>query len=912
METRAGAPGRVGQKESMSKIRIYELAKELGVENKVVLSMVTELGIAGKSSHSSSLEADEADQIRRAVIRKAIGVAPDSEVLTKRVDKSSGATGTFLERRKGNVIRRRRQGEGEEAEPTPTPEQAEQPQVVSESSEGSLALKSEEAPVQQPVEVVEAEPVVAEAAVEAEQPVVAIVEPVEVAPVEAVAEAPVAPKAEVPAPVAEPVQAAAKTPEPVAPAAPVKKGIGPRVLGRIELAPKKPLKTEAKKSQTVAEGWVVRPVVVDESEEEEGDKRKDGKKRTRKREVTRLDMLDYDSRDSRRGGRGGKGGAKKEDRRAQPEATAMKASKRVVQMAESITVGEIAKQLSVKAGQVIAKLIELGVMATINQAIDKDTAEIVAGEFGFTVESTSFDETTILESNITDAPESLKPRPPIVTVMGHVDHGKTSLLDAIRKASVVEGEAGGITQHIGAYSVQLDEGKSVTFIDTPGHAAFTSMRARGAQVTDIVVLVVAADEGPMPQTVEALNHAKAAGVAIVVALNKVDRPDSNPDRVKQQLAELGLQPEEWGGDTMFFPVSALKKQGIKELLEGLLLVAEVKELKANPDRKARGTIIETRQDKGRGVVATILVQTGTLKVGDIFVTGAESGRVRSMHSDTGAKLEIAGPSTPVEVTGLDGIPAAGDDFFVVDSEAQAREVAAERRHVLLAKERALASGPISLEEFARRANNLASSELNVILKGDVHGSVEAVSQSIEKMSTPKVKVRVLHSAVGAINESDVALAKASRAIIVGFNVRAEPRAATEAEVAGIELRFYRIIYELLDDVKKAMTGLLAPIKREKSLGRVEVRETFMVPKIGTIAGCYVTDGMVKRSAMARLVRDGKVVHEGKMSSLRRFKDDVREVQSGYECGIGLENYNDVKVGDVFEVYEFEEIAASLD
>ncbi|NDC38618.1 MAG: translation initiation factor IF-2, partial [Proteobacteria bacterium] len=856
----------------MSKIRIYELAKELGVENKVVLSTVARLGITGKSSHSSSLEADEADQIRRSIIRSAIGVSPDSEVVTKRVDKQSGATGTFLERRKGNVIRRRRQGEGEEsvdAGPQPT-------EVVTEAApevaEGSLALK-QESTITTEFEAVEPAPVEAEVEVAEQLPVEIVEEVIAAVPAEtAVPHRPAEPAPVVPvsAPAEKP-QAKEPQPAPVV----VKKGIGPRVLGKIELAPKRPEKAPAKKSQTVAEGWTIRPTVVDESEEEEGgDKRKDAKKRSRKREVTRLDMLDYDGREGRRSPRGGKGG-KKEEQRLQPEATAMKASKRVVEMAETISVGELAKQLSVKAGQVIAKLIELGVMATINQALDKDTAEIVAGEFGFTVASTSFDEATILESNIVDAPETLKSRPPIVTVMGHVDHGKTSLLDSIRKASVVSGEAGGITQHIGAYSVQLEGGKSVTFIDTPGHAAFTSMRARGAQVTDIVILVVAADEGPKPQTIEALNHAKAAGVAIVVALNKVDKPDANPDRVKQQLGELGLHPEEWGGDTMYFPVSATKKTGIKELLEGLLLIAELKELKANPDRKARGTVIETRQDKGRGVVTTILVQTGTLRIGDIFVTGAESGRVRSMHSDTGERLEVAGPSTPVEVTGLDGVPSAGDDFFVVDSEAQAREVALERRHVLLAKERALASGPISLEEFARRANNMGSSELNVILKADVHGSVEAVSQSIEKMSTPKVKVRVLHSAVGAINESDVALAKASKAIIVGFNVRAEPRASSEAEVAGIELRFYRIIYELLDDVKQAMAGLLAPIKREKSLGRVEVRETFIVPKVGTIAGCYVTDGMVKRSAMARLVRDGKVVHEGKMSSLRRFKDDVR-------------------------------------
>jgi translation initiation factor IF-2 len=496
--------------------------------------------------------------------------------------------------------------------------------------------------------------------------------------------------------------------------------------------------------------------------------------------------------------------------------------------------------------------------------------------------------------------------------MGHVDHGKTSLLDAIRKTSVVDSEAGGITQHIGAYQVQLDDGKRVTFLDTPGHAAFTSMRARGAQITDIVILVCASDEGPMPQTIEALNHAKAANVAIVVALTKTDKPGANPDRVKQQLAEKGLAPEEWGGDTMYFPVSATKRTGLKELLEGLLLVAEVKELTANPDRKARGTIVEARKDMGRGVVATVLVQGGTLRVGDYFVSGAETGRIRSMQDANGVRVKEALPSQPVEVTGFDGMPGAGDDLSVLDTEAQAREVAADRSAKKAERERSLATGPISLEEFAKRANNAAAAELNVILKGDVQGSIEAVRDAVEQLSTPKVKVRVLHGAVGAVNESDVALAQASKAIIVGFNVRAEPRASVDAEGRGIELRFYRIIYELLDDVKKAMAGLLQPVRREKSLGRVEVRETFNVPKIGTIAGCYVSAGMVRRNAMLRLLRDSKVVHEGKMSGLRRFKDDVREVQTGYECGISLESYNDVKPGDILEIFEMEEIAATLD
>jgi translation initiation factor IF-2 len=431
-------------------------------------------------------------------------------------------------------------------------------------------------------------------------------------------------------------------------------------------------------------------------------------------------------------------------------------------------------------------------------------------------------------------------------------------------------------------------------------------------VTDIVVLVVAADDGVMPQTKEAINHAQAAKVPIVVAVNKMDKQDANPDRVKTQLAELGLQPEDWGGDTMFFPISALRGDGIESLLEGILLLAEVKELKANPNRRAKGTVIESRQDRGRGVVATVLVQAGTLRVGDIFVSGAEYGRVRTMSDYRGERSEQAGPSTPVEITGLNGMPASGDDFFVVESEADAREVAGNRAEVKASRERALASGPISLEEFAKRATNQAAQELNVILKADVQGSVEAVKHSIERLSGDKVKVRVLHAAVGGVNESDVQLAIASRAIIVGFGVRAEQRAMADAEQSGIEIRFYRVIYELLDDVKKAMVGLLEPIKQESGLGRVEVRETFTVPKIGTIAGCYVTGGIIKRNAHARLLRDNRVIHEGKLGSLRRFKDDVKEVQAGFECGIGLDGFNDVKIGDVIEVFEIKEIEATLD
>jgi translation initiation factor IF-2 len=687
--------------------------------------------------------------------------------------------------------------------------------------------------------------------------------------------------------------------------------IGPRILGRIDLPVKRVVTpaVEAKRPTKGIVGRDVKPVV--EIEEEGGPKK--GFKKGRKREISSSDLLDYGAREGRKG-------KSKNARRSEVDhrgsdgldAEKPKVTKRVIELGESITVGELARQMSLKSGEVIAKLLGLGVLATINQAIDKDTAQIVASELGYEVKHVEFNEQDILKDTVVEDPSELLPRPPVVTVMGHVDHGKTSLLDRIRSASVAAKEAGGITQHIGAYSVTTADGRVVAFIDTPGHAAFTSMRARGAQVTDIVVLVVAADDGVMPQTKEAINHAQAARVPIVVAVNKMDKQDANPDRVKTQLAELGLQPEDWGGDTMFFPISALRGDGIDALLDGILLQAEVKELKANPNRRAKGTVIESRQDRGRGVVATVLVQAGTLRVGDIFVSGAEYGRVRTMSDYRGERAEEAGPSTPVEITGLNGMPASGDDFFVVGSEADAREVAGNRAEVKASRERALASGPISLEEFAKRANNQAAQELNVILKADVQGSVEAVKHSIERLSGEKVKVRVLHAAVGGVNESDVQLAIASSAIIVGFGVRAEQRAMADAEQSGIEIRFYRVIYELLDDVKKAMVGLLEPIKQESALGRVEVRETFTVPKIGTIAGCYVTGGIIKRNAYARLLRDNRVIHEGKLGSLRRFKDDVKEVQAGFECGIGIDGFNDVKIGDVIEVFEIKEIEATLD
>ncbi len=583
-------------------------------------------------------------------------------------------------------------------------------------------------------------------------------------------------------------------------------------------------------------------------------------------------------------------------------------AKKVVKMAEVISVGELAKRMGIKASEVIKKLMDLGVVATINQYIDVDTAILVASEFGYEVESTGLQVADLIEE-VEDRPEDLKPRPPVVTVMGHVDHGKTSLLDAIRKTNVTGGEAGGITQHIGAYHVHLDKG-DITFLDTPGHEAFTAMRARGAKVTDIVILVVAADDGVMPQTVEAINHAKAAGVPIVVAINKIDLPDANPERVKQALTEYGLVPEEWGGDTIFVEVSAKKGIGIKDLLEYILLQAEMLELKANPNKPAKGTIIESKLERGRGPVATVLVQEGTLRVGDVCVAGVHAGRVRALINERGERIKEAGPSMPVEVLGLSGVPEAGDSFNVVKDEVVARKIVEIRMAKQKEKELAKTS-KVSLQDLYDRIEKGDIKELNVVVKGDVQGSVEAVTEALKKLGTDKVKVQVIHSGVGGVSENDVMLASASNAIIIGFNVRAEAKARELAEREGVDIRFYSVIYDLVEDVKKAMEGLLEPTYREEFLGMAEVRQIFNVPKVGVVAGCYVTKGKITRGSNIRLIRDNIVVYEGKLASLKRFKEDVKEVAAGYECGLAIENYKDIKVGDVIEAYTLEKVASTL-
>jgi len=590
------------------------------------------------------------------------------------------------------------------------------------------------------------------------------------------------------------------------------------------------------------------------------------------------------------------------------EITVPKAIKRIIKISESITVGELAKRMGVKATDLIRVLMKMGMMATINHPLDVDTAALIAAEFSYEIENVAIDTDEMLES-APDAPESLKKRPPVVTIMGHVDHGKTSLLDAIREANVIAGEAGGITQHIGAYDVELN-GRKITFLDTPGHEAFTAMRARGAKVTDIVILVVAADDGVMPQTREAVNHSKAAGVPIIVAINKIDKPEAKPERVKQELMEFGLVSEEWGGETIFVEVSAKKRINLPDLLEMVLLQADVMDLKTNPDKDARGTIVEAKLDRGRGPVATVLVQEGTLKIGDYFVAGVHSGRVRAMQNDRGDKVLAAGPSMPVEVIGFTGVPDAGDVFISLPDEKKAKEIASHRQQKLRETELAKHS-KMSLEQLYDKIQKGEVKDLNAIVKADVQGSVEAVAESLRKLSTDAVRLNVIHSSVGAITETDVNLASASNAIILGFNVRPEPKASAMAEKEGVDVRLYNIIYDAVEDIKKAMEGLLEPTLREKFLGRAEVREVFSVPKVGNVAGCYVQDGKMLRNAPVRLLRDNVVVYEGKMSSLRRFKDDMKEVATGYECGIGLENYNDIKVGDIIEAYEIEKIATKL-
>ncbi len=939
----------------MSRKRIHELAKEWAVETRQVLTQLEALGIHGKKSQST-LSEQEAETVQQALQSPAAPplVLGEEKIVAERVvteldqqkEHAVAAREEIRENRiRPDVIRRRKRVEvlvddsavGSESAPVafsaPTVEEplptfapvafdtpGQQPApfmpepLSPETPAFELPPESMEEPYQQeargetpelsiPVSVDDG------AARVEEEP-----EPVEQD----------APPAAVPGddtPAEEPqltvVAQAPPAGDTGADSAPVsedagKEGARPaRVLGRIDLGklaePPPPSFTRPPSSPAFPADAGVREGTSGAGTGAGGKKR--GKKRKVVRSAESLDVQEREAHVTR--------GAKKKrilpgKEQRQTEITVPKASKRVVRISEVITVGDLAHSLGIKVGEVIKKLMGLGVMATINQILDHDTASLVAADFEYTVENVAFDAESVLEDEHETSEDegALEPRPPVVTIMGHVDHGKTSLLDKIRQTNVTDHEQGGITQHIGAYNVPV-EGRSVTFLDTPGHEAFTSMRARGAKATDIVTLVVAADDGVMPQTVEAINHAQAAEVPIIVAVNKIDKPGADPERVKRELMSHGLVAEDLGGDIIFAPVSALTGEGIEHLLEMLTLQADIMELRANPDKFARGVIVEAQLDRGRGAVATVLIQEGQLKVGDPFVCGTEHGRVRAMMDSRGQKVKIALPSMPVEILGLTGVPEAGDTFVALGDEAKVRQIAEyrteKRRETELTK-----SSRTSLEDFYQQAQAGEVQELRVIIKADVQGSAEAVRDALTRLSTDEVKLVVLHASVGGISESDVLLASASQGVIIGFNVRPETKAAQLAAREGIELRLYGIIYDVIADVRAAMEGMLAPTYKENPLGRAEVREVFSVSKIGLVAGCMVVEGGVTRGAQVRVVRDHVVVHTGRLSTLRRFKDDVREVSAGTECGASVENFQDVKVGDVLEVYELEEVARRLE
>jgi len=673
---------------------------------------------------------------------------------------------------------------------------------------------------------------------------------------------------------------------------------------RVEKAKAKPPEVEP---EIVAEPTVV----VEEPAEVDGDEHPGRRRRRRRRR--RVDqaaveanikktLAKMEGKSPRRRKR-----VRKEDTDEQVEVAE---PENLIRVTEFVSVGELADLIEVPATKIIQACMELGLMVTVNQRLDFDTISLICEEFGYTAQR---QDAFVLDEPEEEevAEENLVPRPPVVTVMGHVDHGKTSLLDFIRQTNVIAGESGGITQHIGAYEVELDDERSVTFLDTPGHQAFTAMRARGAQATDIVILVVAADDGVMPQTIEAIDHARAAGVPVVVAVNKIDLPDARPERVKQELMQHKVVIEEFGGDVLCAEVSAKTGAGIDDLLEKVMLQADVLDVRANPDRNARGVVIESELDKGKGPVATVLVTAGTLKIGDAFICGLFDGRVRALLDERGNNVQEAGPSQPVRVLGFSGVPEAGDGFAVLGGDGEVRDIAQRRQRLQREQGFRRTKEPTTLEELYAQVQAGEISRLNVILKGDVGGSVEALADELTKLSTEEVKVAVIHRGVGAITENDVLLAAASDAIIIGFHVRPDARARAAAEREGVDIRVYRVIYEVVDDVRLAMEGLLAPEKREVVLGSAEVRETFKIPKVGTIAGCFVSDGTIPRTARVRVVRDGVEVYEGVIGSLKRFKDDVREVREGYECGINVEGFNDVKVGDVIEAYKIEEVQRTL-
>lgn len=939
------------------KKRVYELARELNMTNKVLLETISSLDL-GLNSHMSTL-----DEGHEAKIRQFIQGGPDADLVEKRV--------------RPTVIRRRRKVVEE-----PSPEEAaaealdeDQKEVEAEAeaeveadveaeaeaeaevpaevhSEVQVEAQTEsQTEVEAPSDDVEAaEMPVPESEVETKtQPETPkeeemVIEALEVqdAPgsvavdetesVEIVEEEAVGVQPELEA---EPLQTADKEdekpveeeavkPKPVAKTKKKKKETAAKIIKLPErpVEPKpepepepeagtvnEPQATETQpappKTDRPKKKAKKKPVVEDEAAK---DKRFLKKKTSfRKKEVVEGADL-YDRVRPRKGRKGAK--VKAVPAAQKTQITTAKAIKRRLRIDETIVLSDLAKRMGIKAGDMIAKLMAMGVMVTVNQTIDYDTAVLVAAEFDYEVEKAAFEEETILQTESADDPEKMLHRPPVVTIMGHVDHGKTSLLDVIRKSRVTAGEAGGITQHIGAYLVSTVKG-DIAFLDTPGHEAFSAMRSRGAHVTDLVVLVVAADDGVMPQTIEAINHAKASNVPIIVAVNKIDKPDANPDKVQRQLSEVGVTSEDWGGDTIFVQVSAKQQLGIDDLLEMILLQAELLELKANPDKLAVGHVVEAKLDAGRGPVATVLVKEGTLRTGDPVVCGVHYGKVRALIDDRGLKVDDAGPSHPVEIIGLSGVPMAGDEMVALKDERDARQVSQHRTQKQRSKELAKTSR-LSLDKLFERMQEGEVQDLNLIIKADVDGSMEAIRDSLVKLSNEEVSISIIHSATGTITESDISLAAVSDAIIIGFNVRPNPKVQEMANEENVDIRYHNIIYNVIKEVKDAIVGLMKSTFEERSLGRVDVRDIFHVPKVGTIAGCYVTDGKMERGSLMRLLRDGIVIYEGKNSSLRRFKDDVKEVQSGYECGIGLENFNDIKVGDVIESYYMEEIRPEME
>ena len=907
----------------MSK-RIHELAKEWGVQPKDVIAAAEQLGLKGKRSQSTVTD-DEVARLRQALGlsgRPAQATVGAERVVAERmvtqrelgVERLVTAREQTTETRlQANVIRRRTAREVVKREELPGMPEGDTGSSVPPGLDFDDTIPPPldiPPPMDLPPQVHEAPGigVVADApVVEPTAPVVTPPSNPEPSPVMEVS-APVAAKTPA-APARGGATVVVRGSSPVsgtaAPAAPppppgFEEIRGPKVLGRIDLR-----KTVAPPGATP---W--RPPSPGGAEQPAGAATDPAQKKKGRKVIQKDDLAVMMERDfSGRGKRPMKKKAQPGKEVRKTEVTTPRASKRVIRISEVISVGDLAKAMGVKGSEILKKLIDMGMMATINQMLDHDTAVLVASEFDYQVENVAFDVDQTLEAVEEGARGELTGRAPVVTIMGHVDHGKTSLLDAVRATDVAGGEAGGITQHIGAYTVDVG-GRTVTFLDTPGHEAFTAMRARGAKVTDLVVLVVAADDGIMPQTVEAINHARAAEVPIIVAVNKIDKPGANTERIKQELGNYGLAPEDWGGDTIVAPVSAKSKEGIPHLLEMILLQADVLDLKANPMRNAKGTIVEARLDRGRGPVATVLVQEGTLRVGDSFVCGAEYGRIRAMVDDKGKRIDAAGPSMPVEILGLGGVPAAGDVFVALQDDQKARQVAEHRRGKQREAEMAK-TAKVSLDDLYNQIQSGDVKELKVVLKADVQGSVEAIADALRRLSTTDVRLNVIHGSVGGITESDVLLATASNAIVLGFNVRPEPKAAALSEREGVDVRLYTIIYEALNEVREALEGLLEPTLHEKILGRVEVRQVFTISGIGPVAGCYVLDGKIIRGARARLLRDNIVVHDGKVGSLRRFKEDTREVAAGYECGTSLENYQDVKAGDIIEPYEVEQVARRL-